>query len=576
MVDSTSGIGTLGLVNGSPILFGSQSKIDTQALIEALVAAKQLPAVRVEGRITNNEAKLAAFGDLSTLLNGIRDAVNGLRNPPGTLGAEDNVFEQKGAFLTASGTVDPLSIMAVTVTEEAAAGTFDVVVTRLAKAEKFNATTATDSAALGYSGTIQIGLNSTDYTATNVVIDATDSIFDIRDAFNAVSTQTGVTATVIQTSVDPATPNYELVMTADETGLAINYTDVVGTLISGLQMDKNPLQAVQTSLMDVNGVTVERTSNQIDDVLTGVSFSLFRQDPTETISVEVGVNLNTVKQQIVDFANAYNAHRAFVDSQRVVSDDGELGGSAALFGNGTLRSAVSGVAIDMAASVGGVSGLSTLAELGLTLDSSNRLVVDDATLDDALLNKLDQVRDIFEFRLTASSKELQVLKHEGDFDLSAFDIQINSMAADGSGIVVSNVLDSSGSPVASDPNPFTVSGATLIGKAGTPFEGLELVYTGAAAGETVNVTGVSQGIGDRLYNTIDGLTDTDGPIALETDALGTRNQRLEEDIVRIERRVEDFRQFLILKFAALEAALALSNALLDQVKATTDALSQDR
>ena len=250
-----------------------------------------------------------------------------------------------------------------------------------------------------------------------------------------------------------------------------------------------------------------------------------------------------------------------------------MGDSAALFGNGTLRSAMGDVALELSRAVGGVGGLSTLADIGITFDSGNRLVIDDTILDDALLTKLDEVRDVFEFRFSASSAELQVLSHDGSFDVSSFDIQINNMDADGSGIVVSNLLDSTGSPIAGNANPFTVEGTTLVGKAGTAFEGLKLVYTGAAAGETVTVSGMSQGIGDRLYNRVGELTDLDGPINQEIVSLDTRNVELEEEVIRIQQRAEDYRLFLIERFAALEQALAVTSNLSDQITSIADSLN---
>ncbi|NNG02619.1 MAG: flagellar filament capping protein FliD [Inquilinus sp.] len=574
-MDSITGIGTLGLVNGSATFFGGQSGIDTQALIESLVQAKQLPAVRIESRVTANEAKISAFNDLKSKLTATQTALNGLRNPPGFFGGQDNVFLARSVYLSGGTSVDPTSIVAVAVDGEAAVGNFDLTVNRLAKAEKFTGATAADTAALGYAGTISVGLASADYTATDVIIDAGDSILDIRDKFNAVADATGVSASVIQTSANPAAPNYELVLSGTETGIAIDYSDVAGTLISGGDMAKSPLQTAETAQIVLNGVNVERTGNEIDDLLDGVTFTLLREEPAEKLAVEVGTDLNDVKDKIVEFVNAYNEFRAFVESQQVVGEDGEVGSSAALFGNGTVRTTMDAVATELARSVAGVAGLSTLADIGVTFDNSNRLVVDDVKLDDALLTNLDQVRDIFEFRLSSSSSELQVLDHAGSFDLSGFDLQVNSLAADGSGITVSNVLDSNGSPVSGDANPFTVDGTTLIGKAGTAFEGLKLVYTGAAAGETVSVTGVSQGIADSLYNVLDGLTQIDGAITQETLSLDARNTDLAEDIARIEQRAEDFRLFLIARFAALEQALAASSSLMDQVKATADSLSGD-
>ena len=573
-MDEINGVGNLSFVNGSPTFFGGQSGIDTEALINALVQVRELPAVNVENRITQNQAKIAAFNDLKTNLSAMSTALNGLRNPPGFFGSQDNVFEAKSVFLS-GGSADPTSVVAVTVDGTAAVGNFDLAVNRLAKAEKFVATTATDTNALGYSGTISIGLNSTDFTATDVAIDAGDTIFDIRDKFNNVSTATGVTASVIQTSSDPLSPSYELVLAGAETGIGINYSDTVGTLISGGSMAKTPLQAAETAQIVIDGVTVERTDNEIDDVLDGVTFTLLREQPGENIAVEVGTNLNNVKDKIIEFVNAYNDYRAFVETQQVVTEDGELGESAALFGNGTLRSAVGDVALELARGVGGVSGFSTLAEIGITFDASNRLVIDDTTLDDALLTKLDQVRNVFEFQLTSSSADLQVLSHEGDLDVSSFDIQINNMNADGSGIVVSNLLDSSGAPISGNTNPFTVEGTTLVGKEGTVFEGLKLVYTGAAAGESVSVTGVSQGIADRLYNRIEEINDLDGPINQEVVSLDNRNVELEEEVLRIRQRADDYRLALIERFAALEQALAVTSSLSDQITSIADSLNGD-
>ena len=574
MSDEINGVGTLSFVNGSPTFFGGQSGFDTETLINSLVQVRQLPAVSVETRISENQAKIAAFNDLKTNLTAMSSALNGLRNPPGFFGSQDNVFEAKSVFLS-GGATDPTTIAAVTVDGTAAAGTFDLTVNRLAKAEKFTATTASDTNALGYSGTINIGLDSTSYTATDVAIAAGDTIFDIRDKFNAVSTVTGVGASVIQTSSNPSSPSYQLVFSAAETGLAINYTDSVGTLISGGSMAKTPLQAATTAQIVVDGVTVERTGNDIADVLDGVSITLLREQPADPISVEVGTNLNSVKDKIVEFVDAYNAYRSFVDTQQVVDEDGVVGTGAALFGNSTLRSTVGDVAFELSRGVGGVQGFSTLAEIGISLDASNRLVIDNTALDNAILTNLDQVRDVFEFQLTSSSTELQVLEHEGDVDFSAFDIQINNMNADGSGITVSNLLDSSGSPMSGTANPFTVEGNTLIGRAGTEFEGLKLVYTGAAAGETVNVTGVSQGIADRLYNRIEQINDIDGPINQEVVSLDDRNVELAEEVQRIQQRAEDYRLSLIDRFAALEAAIAASNSLLDQVRSVAESLNGD-
>ena len=63
---------------------------------------------------SRNDARVAALGELKTLLGAVKDAVAGLRNPPGLLGVNENVFERKQAFLTggASG-VAPAELVGV-------------------------------------------------------------------------------------------------------------------------------------------------------------------------------------------------------------------------------------------------------------------------------------------------------------------------------------------------------------------------------------------------------------------------------------------------------------------------------
>ena len=89
------------------------------------------------------------------------------------------------------------------------------------------------------------------------------------------------------------------------------------------------------------------------------------------------------------------------------------------------------------------------------------------------------------------------------------------------------------------------------------------------------MSGVSQGIADRLYNRVEGLIDLDGPINQEVVGLDTRNVELEEEVIRIQQRAEDYRLFLIERFAALEQALAVTSGLSDQITAIADSLNGD-
>ena len=54
--------------NGRVSFSGLGSNIDFQGVIDSIVAAKRIPIDRLETEVSTNESKIAALGDLRTLL----------------------------------------------------------------------------------------------------------------------------------------------------------------------------------------------------------------------------------------------------------------------------------------------------------------------------------------------------------------------------------------------------------------------------------------------------------------------------------------------------------------------------
>ncbi len=135
MADGLS-VGNVSTAGGQTRLTGTSSNLDTDAIVAAAYAAKRQPAVRLEQRISTNQARATALGELRSLLGTLKDSVAGLRNPPGLLGANDNAFESKQAFLSTSSATAPADLVGVTVANKATAGSFGLEVQRLAAAHK--------------------------------------------------------------------------------------------------------------------------------------------------------------------------------------------------------------------------------------------------------------------------------------------------------------------------------------------------------------------------------------------------------------------------------------------------------
>ena len=564
MADGLS-IGSLSLSGGASRLTGASSQLDTEAIVAAAYAAKRQPAVRLEQRISRNDARVAALGELRTLLGAVQDAVAGLRNPPGLLGAGENVFERKQAFLTGGGGLAPAELVGLSLENTAAAGNFTLEVLRLATAHKLAAQplgapgqTLADAWNGGtpFAGTLKLGLAGG--ATASIAVSGSMNAQDLRAAINAASAQTGIVANVITVSAG----EQRLVLTAQETGKAIELADTGGDSVTA-RLAVGDIQAAQTARILVDGAAVERAGNRIADVMPGVTMDLYRAEPGTVVGVQVEPSLAAAKEQITAFVAAFNGLRDFVAAQGSVGSGGELGAGAVLFGDGTLRA----IAQTLAAMVGGATPgldagrLGTLRDVGITLDAGGRLQIDDATLDARLLTRLDEVRGLFEFTATVASGDLGVYARSNALADLDFTVAISDPDADG-------VPDA----VAIDGIPAEFAGGMIRGVAGTPYEGLKLIWTGS--GDASIEVGVSQGVADRLYNAIGQSLDLfDGPVQQAIDRLGETSTSYTRQIERIEERATRARERMIERLAAMEAALGLANTMLSQLRAQMDAMS---
>ena len=565
MADGLS-IGNLSVSGGVTRLTGTSSQLDTEAIVAAAYEARRLPAVRLEQRISRNEARAAALGELKTLLGNLKDSVAGLRNPPGLLGANDNAFETKQAFLTGGGAVPAAERAGVSVENGAAAGAFTLEIGRLATAAKLSAQSLGAAGqtlaqawngGAAFAGTLELGLAGG--ARSSIAVDGTMSADDLRAAINAVAAQSGVRASILEVSAT----DRRLVLSAAETGRAIELADAGGDPVTGL-LAATPLQAAQTAQIVVDGVPIERAGNRIDDVLPGVTLDLYRAEPGMEVTVEIQPSLAAAKERLVGFVAAYNDLRAFVARQSAVGAGGEVGADAVLFGDRTLRSLAQGLGALVGGAVPGLAqgALSTLRDVGIAQEEGGRLRLDEAVLDSRLLSRLEDVRRVFEFTATASSGELAVYARTNQ--LADLDFTVAVTDADGDGRAEAATLDGV---------PAIVTGGVIEGAPGSAHAGLKLIWTGRGS-SSIDLA-VSPGLADQLYNEIEAaLDEVDGPLQRSLADIAAENTDHARQIERIEERADRARELLIERLSAMESALSLANTMLAQVRAQTDAMNR--
>lgn len=565
-MSSTSSVGGGTFVQSGTVTYlsGGSSGIDTSALIEAAVAQRLREADKIDVKIDTNTAKLSAYDQLQQLGTAIQTSLSGLRQAYGVTSTEGGVFKQKSGTIASSNAVDPSTLLSVVVDDGAENSTSSITVHQKAKVARISSGSVADStAALGYTG--DFTLNLAGKAAQTISVAAGDNLNDIASKINASSTLSGVSAQVVKVS----DTSYELVLSGSETGLALQTSFVSGDdvlqnlgVTDGGGAYLNVLQPEQSAIVEYNGVMITRTSNTISDLIDGVTFTIKNADPGTELTLNIGADNAALKSAILDFVDAYNNLRDFVITNSTVATDGSVSDDSVLYRDGLMLGMNDQLQALFAKNFA-TGGAETLRELGITLDKTNKLVVDEGTLDTQILDNYDVVQAMFQTQYSDDNAEFNITRNTSDIQNLSFALNITT---DGTNIT--------GVDVGGDTSYFTFSGATITGVAGTPYEGLTFAYVGTAS-TTVNIS-LDQGLADLTNSMLDGyVTPIGGLIQTQKLELESVNDQLSQRASRVRERADSYRDSLIERYASFEARLAAAKSTLAQIRAILGTDNED-
>jgi len=536
------------------------SGLDTNALVEAAVAQKTAPADRIDVKVEENELKINEYKELQSLSQDLEMSLEKLRSKNySSLGAS-NDFDRKQAYFSSSSLTSPGDHIAVSVDDKAIAASYNIEVTQLA--QKMKVTSAPQgNAALGLTGDFSLGLDGVMGGPISVTPDMTVS--DIADKINATSTETGVHATLITIDADTT----QLILSADKTAAQISYASTGGDdifaslgLVDGFGNFSNVTQAAQPAKMIIDGNEIIRDSNEISDAISGVNFSLLNAQPGSVIKMDVNHDYNAVKNSVTEFIDSYNALREFILNQQAITDDGAVSEDSILFADTLLRNMDAGIHdILNSSSYGASTNINTLSELGIEMDSSNRLyLADENKLDTLLLSDFSALENFFETSYQSTDSRLRILKNETVNSGMNFSL---ALTADNQGKITDVLVDGQSDLFDSQDNLIT-------GKKGTLYEGMSFAITLDPLESTTIDVNLESGFADSLGNYVNVYSNNlDGLVQNEITRLSKNNSTLEEEATRIRQDAEIYRQREVDKYAKMETELQEAELLRKQINA---------
>jgi len=362
---------------------GLGSGLDIEGLVTKLVSAEGKPAtVRLNTKEANLQADLSALGSLKGALSTFQTSVQGLKD--------------LSAFQVRTATSSNVDLFTVAANSTAVAGSFSIRVDQLAQAAKVRSADlafASDTSLVG-GGTLKIGLGATDFTITT---DATTTLAGVRDAINQASDNPGISASIIKVSDTDS----RLVLTSTVQGAANTLGITATPTISAPGNDLTrlatanliPVQTPLNAIIQVDGQQVTRPGNSFSDVISGVTIALKKADPLKTETLGVAVDKDATKSKVTEFIKAYNSLAETIGG--LSSYNAETKQAARLFGDTTLRGVQNQLRQILSNPVAGVTGVSTLAEIGIKTSKSGGLVLDSTKLDSVLASNSEAVGQLF-------------------------------------------------------------------------------------------------------------------------------------------------------------------------------------
>jgi flagellar hook-associated protein 2 len=356
---------------------GLATGLDTNKLIDQLVAVQHRPIDQLQERLARVQSTQAAFSTLGAKLATFKSAADALKTTATVLVRKASSSEEAVATAIAG--------------EGAAAGSVALTVSQVARGSVASAASGVGSitsAVASGAGTFSFQVGSGD--PQNVAVDASTTLEELVTAINGLGAGVNASSVNIGTS---AAPDYRLQITSSATGAS--------STITILQDDTNlavaTTQAGLNAQFTIDGFTgsFERESNTFSDVLNGVTFNLKAAGSTTITVVNDAAAISTKAQALAD---AFNDIVNYVAGESSVtkSEDSSTVTLGSLANNSTVRRLLDQLHSTFSATVSGASTkYVNLGSLGFATQQDGTILFNAGTFQSALAADSTGVAQVF-------------------------------------------------------------------------------------------------------------------------------------------------------------------------------------
>lgn len=323
---------------------GIASGLNTSELVEQLMQIERRPITLMKQRVQTYKQRLDAWRDVNMRLASLETKLGDLLLSSAYEARKATSSDQDVATAKASNTAVP--------------ATYKVEVLQVAQAQVLASHLRFDPDET-LSGTMTVNGVTFDLEAESMTLP------DLVEALNA-SDEAGVRASII---------DGRLVLESRETNKSISWTGDIGL---------TEIQPPKAARVVVNGIELTRNSNELDDVVDGLTFTISGEGTTV---IEVAKDVSGSIAKIKDVVDQLNSALDFIASR--------LEKDAILQGDSALMRLQSSLRMELMDRVETGNEINQLSAIGLRFSREGRMEIDEDKLREALENDSQAVYKLF-------------------------------------------------------------------------------------------------------------------------------------------------------------------------------------
>jgi flagellar hook-associated protein 2 len=353
---------------------GLVSGINTTSIIDSMVKLQTNQVNRIKEQKQAVVNRQTAFKGVEARLLSLRASLSRLNR------VSSSVFDAR------SSTVSDESIIAAAAGSGAQVGSVALKVNSLATAEIRGSTGFTTASDPITQGTLSIRVGSREEAA--VTIDASNAT--ASGLVSAINSQAkDVTATLVK---DQSSGQFRVLVSSKYTGTSntISITNNLAASGGGAtrpEFTGSLVQAAGNASISIGSgagaITSEYETNQIDDLVDGVTLNLLKADASKTVTVSVGADNEGVVDTVGNFVKEFNGIIQYISEQSAFIVQSQSAGP--LLGNRSVSEIQSQLRSVVLQSVPGLSStINRLSRVGVGVTEAGTLTFDESKLRSAL------------------------------------------------------------------------------------------------------------------------------------------------------------------------------------------------